>query len=36
MLSTVGRFIYNKYWGLLYVEHYGMIYLHKILGITLC
>jgi hypothetical protein len=36
MLSTVGRFIYTKYWGLLYVEHCGQIYLHKILGITLC
>jgi hypothetical protein len=35
MLSTVGRFIYTKYWGLLYVEHCGKIYLHKILGITL-
>jgi hypothetical protein len=36
MLSTVGRFIYTTYWGLLYVEHCGQIYLHKILGITLC
>jgi hypothetical protein len=36
MLSTVGRFISTKYWGLLYVEHCGKIYLHKILGITLC
>ena len=36
MLSTVGRFIYTKYWGILYVEHCEMIYLHKILGITSC
>ena len=31
MLSTVGRFIYTKYWGILHVEHNGKIYLHKIL-----
>ena len=36
MLNTVGRFIYTKYWGILYVEHCGNIYLHTILGITLC
>jgi len=36
MLNTVGIFIYTKYWGLLYVEHCGKIYLHKILGNTLC
>jgi hypothetical protein len=36
MVSTMGRFIYTKYWGLLYVEHCGQIYLHKILGNTLC
>jgi hypothetical protein len=36
MLSTVGKFIYIKYWGLLYVEHCRKIYLHKILRITLC
>ena len=36
MLNTVGRFIYTKYWGILYVEHRRNIYLHKILGITLC
>jgi hypothetical protein len=36
MLSTVGRFIYTKYWGILYGEHCGKIYLHKILGITFC
>ena len=36
MLSTVGRFMYTQYWGILYVEHYGKNYLHKILGITLC
>jgi hypothetical protein len=36
MLSTMGRFIKKKTWGLLYVEHYGKIYLHKILEITLC
>jgi hypothetical protein len=23
MLSTVEKFIYTKYWGLLYVEHCG-------------
>jgi hypothetical protein len=33
---TVGRCTYTKYWGILYVEHCGNIYLHKILGITLC
>jgi hypothetical protein len=31
-----GRFIYTKYWEILYVEHCGKIYLHKILGNTLC
>jgi hypothetical protein len=36
MLSTVGRFIYTKYLGLLLVEHCGNIYLHKIPGNTLC
>ena len=36
MLSTVGRFIYTKYWGILYVEHTGKIYLHKILKNTSC
>ena len=36
MLSTVGIFIYTKYWGLLYVEHCGKIYLHTILRNTLC
>jgi hypothetical protein len=36
MLSTVGRFIYTKYLGLLLVEHCRNIYLHKILGNTLC
>jgi hypothetical protein len=36
MLSTVGRFIYTKYWGILYVEHCGKMFLHNILGITLC
>jgi hypothetical protein len=36
MLNTVGRFIYTKYWGILYVEHCGEIYLHKILRNTLC
>jgi hypothetical protein len=30
MLSTVSRFNYTKYWGILYVEHHGKIYLHKI------
>ena len=34
--STVRRFIYTKYWGILYVEHCGKIYLHKILRNTLC
>jgi hypothetical protein len=36
MLNTVGRFIFTKYWGILYVEHCGKIYLHKILRNTLC
>jgi hypothetical protein len=36
MLKTVRRFIYTKYWGILYVEHCENIYLHKILGITSC
>ena len=36
MLSTVGRFIYTKYWGILYVEHCGKIYLHKILRNIVC
>ena len=36
MLNTVGRFIYTKYRGILCVEHCGKIYLHKILGNTLC
>ena len=36
LLSTVGRFIYTKYWGTLYVEHCRKTYLHKILGITSC
>jgi hypothetical protein len=36
MLNTVGRCIYTKYRGILYVEHYGKIYLKKNLGITLC
>ena len=36
MLNTVGRFIYTKYWGILYVENRGKIYLHKILRNTVC
>ena len=36
MLSTVGRFIYKKYRGILYVEHCGKIYLHKILRNIVC
>jgi hypothetical protein len=36
MLSTEGRFIYTKYWGILYVEHCGKIYLHIIVRNTLC
>jgi hypothetical protein len=36
MLSTVGRFIYTKYRGILYVEHCGKIYLHKILRNIVC
>ena len=36
MLSTVGRFIYTKYQGILYVEHCGKIYFHKILRNTSC
>ena len=30
MLSTVGIFMHTKYWELLYVEHCGKMYLHKI------
>ena len=36
MLSTVWRFIYTKYWEIFYVEHCRNIYLHTILGNTLC
>ena len=36
MLNTVGRFIYTKYRGILYVKHCGKIYLHKILRNTVC
>jgi hypothetical protein len=35
MLKTVRRFIYTKYWGILYVEHCEKIYLQKILRNTL-
>ena len=30
------RFIYTKYWGILYVEHCEKIYLHNILGNSEC
>ena len=36
MLNTVGRCIFTKYWGILYVEPCGKIYLHKILRNTVC
>jgi hypothetical protein len=36
VLNTVGRFIYTKYWGILYAEHCGKIYLHTIQKNTLC
>jgi hypothetical protein len=36
MLNTVGRFIYTKYWGILYVEYCRKLYLHTIPGNTLC
>ena len=36
MLSTVGIFIYTKYCELLYVEHCGKMYLHKIPRNTVC
>ena len=36
MLSTLGKFIYTKYLGLLLVEHCWNIDLYKILGNTLC
>jgi hypothetical protein len=36
MLNTVRRFIYSKYWGILYVEQCGKIYFHKILRNTVC
>jgi hypothetical protein len=35
-LTTVGRFIYTKYWEIVYVEHCWKIYLHKILEYTFC
>jgi hypothetical protein len=34
MLNTMGRFIYTKYWGLLYGEHCGKIIYKKIFGNT--
>jgi hypothetical protein len=34
MLNTVGRFIYTKYWEILYVECCRKINLHKILENT--
>ena len=36
MLITVGKFIYTNYWGILYVEHCGKIYLNTILRNTVC
>ena len=36
LLNTVGKFMYTKYWELLYVQHCGKIYLHKILRNTVC
>ena len=33
MLSIVGRFIYTKYWGILYVEHCGKIIYTKYWGL---
>jgi hypothetical protein len=36
VLNTVGRFIYTKYWGILYAENCGKIYLHTIQKNTLC
>jgi hypothetical protein len=36
MVTTVVRFIYTKYWGILYVEHCEKIYLHKILRNSEC
>ena len=36
ILNTVKRFIYTKYWEILFVEHCWKIYLHKILGNTFC
>jgi hypothetical protein len=36
MLSTVGKFMHTKYWELLYVEHCGKMYLHKIPRNTVC
>jgi hypothetical protein len=32
----VGKCINKKYWGLLYIEHCGKIYLHKILRNIVC
>ena len=36
MLNTVRGFIYTKYWGIVNADHCGKIYLHKLLGNTLC
>jgi hypothetical protein len=36
MLNTVGRFIYTIYQTILSVEHCWKIYLHQIMGNTLC
>jgi hypothetical protein len=33
MLNIVGRFIYTKYWGILYVEHCGKIIYTKDWGL---
>jgi hypothetical protein len=33
---SIWRFTYTKYWEILYVEHCGKMYLHKITRNTLC
>ena len=35
MFSTVGRFIYTKYWGILYVEHWEDLFTQNTVRWTL-
>jgi hypothetical protein len=36
MLSTVGRFIYTQYWGILYVEHWEDLFTQNTEEYTVC